>query len=84
MRQYMEKTISEFPDPLKNKLILTAATAKLFEVRLEIPNLCPDKKQKFHRIVAQLLYILKRARPDLVLAVLFLTTKYVIPLMMTG
>ena len=54
---------------------LTPATAKLFEVRPEIPRLCPDKKQKFHRIVAQLLYILKEARPDLAPAVPFLTTR---------
>ena len=37
--------------------------------------MCPDKKQKFHRIVAQLFYILKRARPDLAPAVPFLTTR---------
>ena len=54
---------------------MTPATAKLFEVRPEVPKLCPDKKQKFHRIVAQLLYILKRARPDLAPAVPFLTTR---------
>ena len=62
-------------DPLRNKPILTPATSKLFEVRPEVPKLCPDKKQKFHRIVAQLLYIMKRARPDLAPAVPFLTTR---------
>merc|ERR1712197_160515 len=75
MRHYVEKTINEFPDPLRNKVILTPATAKLFEIRPGIPKLCPDKKQKFHMIVAQLLYILKRARPDLAPAVPFLTTR---------
>ena len=71
----MEKTIREFPDPLRNKPILTPVTAKLFEIKPEVPKLFPDKKQNFHRIVAQLLYIMKRARPDLAPAVPFLTTR---------
>ena len=39
MRHYVEKTIREFPDPLRNKVILTPATAKLLRVRPEIPKL---------------------------------------------
>ena len=35
----------------------------------------PGKKQKFHIIVAQLLYILKRVKPDLAPVVLFLTAR---------
>ena len=75
MRRYVVKTVREFPDSLRNKVILTPVTAKLFEVSTEIPKLCPDKKQKLHRTVAQLLYILKRSRPDLAPAVPFLTTR---------
>ena len=52
MRKYVEKTIMEFPGPLRNKPILTPAAAKLFEVRPEVPKLNPDRKEKFHRIVA--------------------------------
>ena len=84
MKKYVEKAIMEFPDPLRNKPILTPATAKLFEVRPEVPKLNPAKKEKFHRIVAQLLYIMKRARPDLAPAVLLLKSECVILLMMTG
>lgn len=75
MKHYVDKTIKGFPDPLRNKVILTPATGKLYEVRPEVPKLCPDKKKKFHRIVAQLLYMLKRARPYLAPAVPFLTTR---------
>ena len=75
MKHYVEKVIEEFPDPLRNKVISTPATAKLYEVRNEAPKLDPEKKAKFHRIVAQLLYIVKRARPDLAPAVPFMTTR---------
>ena len=71
----MWKTINELPDPPRNKVILIPATVKLYEVRAEFANLRPDEKQKFHRIVAQLLYILKRARPNLAPALPFLTTR---------
>ena len=45
MRHYVEKIIKEFPDPLRNKVILTPATGKLFAVMPGIPKLCPDKKR---------------------------------------
>ena len=75
MKYYVEKVLKEFPDPLRNKVISTPATAKLYEVRNDAPKLNPEKKAKFHRIVAQLLYIVKRARPDLAPAVAFMTTR---------
>ena len=75
MIHYVDKVIKEFPDPLRNKVISTPATAKLYETREQVPKLNPEKSRKFHRIVAQLLYILKRARPDLAPAVPFLTTR---------
>lgn len=75
MKHYVDKVIKEFPDPLRKKIISTPANAQLFEVRSSTANLYPGKKQKFHRIVAQLLYILKRARPDLEPTVPFLTTR---------
>ena len=41
MRHYVDKVIQEFPDLLRNKKIITNATAKLFEVRDGIPKLDP-------------------------------------------
>ena len=67
--------MNDFPDPMRNKLISTPATAKLYEIRNNAPKLNPEKMMKFNRIVAQLLYILKRARPALAPAVPFLTTR---------
>ena len=49
MKHYVEKVIKEFPDPLRNKVISTPATAKLNS----------EKRAKFHRLVAQLLFIVK-------------------------
>ena len=79
MKHYVEKVIKEFPDPLRNKVISTPATVTLYEVRNDAPKLNPEKKAKFHRIVAQLLYIVKRARPDLAPAVPFMTTRVLDP-----
>jgi hypothetical protein len=42
---------------------------------LESNNLSGDYSEKFHSTVAKLLYIAKRARPDLLTAVSFLTTR---------
>ena len=56
-------------------MISSPATAKLYESREQAPKLNPEKSRKYHRIVAQLLYIQKRARPDLAPAVPFLTTR---------
>ena len=75
MRHYVDKIIKGFPGEVRKKKITTPASAKLFEVRSESPTLCPEMKQEFHSIVAQLLYIVKRARPDLAPAVPFLTTR---------
>ena len=60
---------------MKNKIISTPATAKLYKTRDTTPKLNPAKKQKFRRIVAQLLYICKRTRPDFAPTVPFFTTR---------
>ena len=60
---------------MRNKIISTPATSKLYEIRDNVPNFNPEKNQKFHRIVALLLYILNMARPDLVPAAPFLTNR---------
>ena len=74
-RHYVDKIIKEFQDPLRNKVISTSATERLYEIRKVAPKLNPEKKMKFHRIVAQLLYIVERASPDLAPAIPFMTTR---------
>jgi len=52
----------------------TPATEKLFEIR-DSPMLDEARRQRFHSSVAKMLYIAKRARPDLFPLVAFLSTR---------
>jgi histone deacetylase 1/2 len=54
--------------------VSTPATENLFITR-ELKPLDEDTKSKFHTMVAKLLYLSKRVRPDILLAVSFLTTR---------
>ena len=79
MKHYVDRIIEEFPVELRDKVISTPSTAKLFEVRTDVKKLDKPRSKTFHRIVAQLLYLVKRARPDLAPTVLFLTTRVMCP-----
>lgn len=57
----------------------TPAAVDLFHVDDKSPKLEKEKKEKFHSVVAKLLYMAKRARPDILTAVSFLTTRCVEP-----
>jgi len=61
----------------ENEVIRTAATPAadhLFTVR-ESPKLSPEDAKRFHSIVAKLLYLAKRTRPDILTTVIFLTSR---------
>jgi hypothetical protein len=58
--------------------VLTPATDNLFSIR-DTPLLDIETKSKFHTMVAKLLYLSKRVRPDILLAVSFLTTRVQCP-----
>jgi hypothetical protein len=51
------------------------ATATLFEIDDSASALSPLALQRFHSLVAKLLYLAKRTRPDLLVVVSFLTTR---------
>jgi hypothetical protein len=53
----------------------TPATSSLFSVDDKSKALSEEKKSLFHSITAKLLYFSKRIRPDLLVAVSFLTTR---------
>ena len=57
-----------------NTTARTPAASHLFSIR-DVPKLGKKDKDRFHSTTAKLLYIAKRARPDLLLAVSFLTTR---------
>ncbi len=53
----------------------TPAGNNLFDIDENSRELEKDEKEKFHTLVAKLLYISKRVRPDILLPVTFLTTR---------
>ena len=75
MPHHINKVVNEFPGKLRNLCQSSPNSPKLFEVRKEAKDLDPENAKIFHRLVAQLLYISKRSRPDLAPAVPFLTTR---------
>ena len=67
MKDYIAECFEAFGEPI-DKDANTPAKNHLFEV-VEAPPLDNDKMEVFHHIVAKLLYVSKRARVDIDLAV---------------
>ncbi len=59
----------------KSKTKSSAAPENLFVVDKDCKKLDPAKAKAFYNIVAKALYITKRARPDISVAITFLTTR---------
>ena len=74
MVSHIEDAINEFPEELSQKVI-TPAGLHLFEVNKNSEKLDFKEAKIFHRIVAMLLFVCKRARPDVHVPVAFLTTR---------
>ena len=54
--------------------VSTPASDQLFNIR-DAPPLDSGRKEEFHSLVAKMLYLAKRTRPDLLLVINFLTTR---------
>lgn len=75
MDQYADGVLEEARDDMAGEATSPAAH-HLYEVDLENPTkLDEDTSSYFHTMVAKLLFLTKRARPDLLQAVAFLTTR---------
>jgi hypothetical protein len=81
-KKYIDLTMPQFIDDIisdmninKNDLSKTPASSKLFNIKPNDPLLGIDEKDNFHTNVAKLLYLGKRARPDILLAATFLCTR---------
>lgn len=72
MTAMVEQIIEELGIHESNK---TPAANDLFQVDKESPLLDKERAKLFHSIVAKLLYMAKRARPDVLTATSFLTTR---------
>jgi hypothetical protein len=77
MYYYIEELIKEMPVELIKGSGVTPAANHLFLVNPECPRLNDVDAALYHHLTAKLLYLSKRARPDLLLTVSFLT-KWVI------
>lgn len=65
MESYVEQVLAECPHGLGHGPASTPAAAHLFDVDVTAKKLTNEAKDNFHHIVAQLLYLSKRSRPDL-------------------
>jgi Reverse transcriptase (RNA-dependent DNA polymerase) len=74
MQQYIEAILNEMPDDMAGVSPSPAAN-HLFNVDPNCTKLSTDKQEFFHHVVAQLLFLCKRARPDIQTAVSFLCTR---------
>ena len=59
----------------RRKKKTSAAPENLFVIDEDCKKLDPVKAKTFHNIVAKALYVMKRARPDISVAIAFLTTR---------
>lgn len=74
MNDYVEECIKAFGED-ELKTTPTPASINLFKVNEEHERLDKVKDEAFHHIVAKLLYVSKRARPDISTAIAFLCTR---------
>lgn len=72
--EYIDEAIEHFGEDVSIKVI-SPATKNLFEVDEASTPLDRKKQDIFHSVVARLLWIMKRSRPDLETAVSFLCTR---------
>ena len=75
MIPYLKEIIDEFPEDLGERTAKTPATLRLFDINKNPEFLDPKKANVFHHVVAKLLWASLRARPDILLAVSFLTSR---------
>jgi len=75
MEDYIESIWFHAHEDLKGGAFKTPAAAHLFQIDENGVKLTDDLAEIFHRVVAQLLFLTQRARPDIGTAVSFLMTR---------
>lgn len=73
MEKYVEDVVSTINGT--NGCAKTPATSELFFIDDGSPELGSKEQKKFHSMVARVLYLAKRARPDLLTTIAFLATR---------
>ena len=75
MEDYIDRLIKECPNDLLKGNPTSPAANHLFEINPDCEKLSSAQADEFHHLVAKLLYLAKRTRPDILLAVAFLCTR---------
>ena len=78
MKEYLREAMEEL-DMEYGRKVTTPAANHLFDVNKHQFKLDEDRKKLFHRITAKLLLVSKRGRPDIQVALSFLTTRVTQP-----
>jgi len=78
MTQYIQNVLADAPPDMEGTASTPAAN-HLFDINPNCDKLDPERSELFHHITAQLLYLCKRARPDIQTAVAFLCTRVTSP-----
>ena len=78
MKEHIKGAIADSPEAIIRNAA-TPAAKYLFETSDDDEKLSPELADKFHRIVAKLLYVTKRECVDILLAIAFLCTIVVNP-----
>ena len=74
MEEYIRNMLAELPEDMAG-LATTPAAEHLFKINDTPTHLTDEDAMFFHHNVAKLLFLCKRARPDLQTAVAFLSTR---------
>ena len=64
IEEYLKKILKDLPEDM-NGTATTPAADHLFKMRDNAPKLNEEQAEFFHRVVAQLLFVVQRGRPDL-------------------
>jgi hypothetical protein len=74
MQDYVENMLSELPDDMSGSAV-TPAAEHLFKVNKDAESLGEEQSDLFHSVTAKILFLCKRARPDVQTAIAFLCTR---------
>ena len=74
MYEYINKKLAELPSEM-NGVSMTSAALHLFNVDDSAEKLDEEKAQLFHHLVTKLLYLSRRRRQDIQMAVVILCTR---------
>ena len=74
MKDYIKESIQEFPEDITGK-VTSPAALHLFKTDDSNEKLIEEIRELFHRLVAKMLFVSNHGRPDIQVAIAFLTTR---------